>query len=78
MATGATEDLSVRAWRYQGDVYLAVVNNTRKPTTGKIGLDVDSKTLTVLQSAKGCTLKDARTVAVSLDGIDVAFLRLAQ
>ena len=77
-ATGATEDLSVRAWRYQGDVYLAVVNNTRKPTTGEIGLDVDSKTLTVLQGAKGCTLKDARTVAVSLDGIDVAFLRLAQ
>ena len=74
--TGATEDLSVRAWRYQGDVYLAVVNNTRKPITGEIGLDGDFKELVTLQGAKGCTLKDARTVSVVLDGIEVAFLRM--
>ena len=74
--TGATEDLSVRAWRYQGAVYLAVVNNTPKPITGEIGLDGDFKDLTTLQGPKGCTLKDARTVAVSLDGIGVAFLRM--
>ena len=75
--TGATEDLSVRAWRYQGEVYLAVVNNTRKPVTGEIGLDGDFKKLTTLQGAKGCSLKDARTVSVMLDGIEVAILRLA-
>ena len=74
--TGATEDLSVRAWRYQGAVYLAVVNNTRKPVKGEIGLDADSKGLAVLQGAAGCTLKDPRTVSVSLDGLSVAFLRL--
>ena len=74
--TGATEDLSVRAWRYQGAVYLAVVNNTRKPVKGEIGLDADSKGLSVLQGAADCTLKDPRTVSVSLDGLSVAFLRL--
>ena len=74
--TGATEDLSVRAWRYQGNVYLAVVNNTRKPVKGEIGLDGDFKELVTLQGAKGCVLKDSRTVAVALDGIEVAFLRL--
>ena len=74
--TGATEDLSVRAWRYQGAVYLAVVNNTRKPVKGEIGLDGDFKTLSVLQGAEGCTLKDPRTVSVSLDGLAVAFIRL--
>ena len=74
--SGATEDLSVRAWRYQGDVYLAVVNNTRKPITGEIGLDGEFKELSTLQGAKGCSLKDPSTVAVSLDGIDVAILRL--
>ena len=74
--TGASEDLSVRAWRYQGAVYLAVVNNTRKPVKGEIVLDVDSKGLSVLQGAEGCTLNGARAVAVSLDGLGVAFLRL--
>ena len=75
-ATGATEDLSVRAWRYQGDVYLAVVNNTRKPVKGVVGLDGDFMELRTLQGAKDCSLKDARTVAVSLDGLAVSFLRL--
>ena len=74
--TGATEDLSVRAWRYQGAVYLAVVNNTRKPVTGEVGLDGDFKELTTLQGPKRCSLKDARTITVSLDGIGVAFLRM--
>ena len=74
--TGATEDLSVRAWRYQGAVYLAVVNNTRKPVKGEIGLDGDSKGMSVLQGAADCTLKDPCTVSVSLDGLAVAFLRL--
>ena len=74
--TGATEDLSVRAWRYQGDVYLAVVNNTRKPVNGEIRLNGDFGSLTVLQGAKGCSLVDARTVAVKLEGIEVSFLRL--
>ena len=76
--TGATEDLSVRAWRYQGDVYLAVVNNTRKPVVGEIGLDGDFKGLTTLQGAKGCSMKGPRTVGVSLDGLAVSFLRLTQ
>ena len=75
-ATGATEDLSVRAWRYQGDVYLAVVNNTRKPVKGEVCLDGDFMELCTLQGAKDCSLKDARTVAVSLDGLAVSFLRL--
>ena len=74
--TGATEDLSVRAWRYQGDVYLAVVNNTRTPVNGEIGLNGDFGSLTVLHGSKGCSLIDARTVAVKLDGIEVSFLRL--
>ena len=51
--TGATEDLSVRAWRCQGDVYLAVVNNTRKPVAGEIGLDSDFRDLAVLQGGEG-------------------------
>ncbi len=76
--TGATEELSVRAWRYQGDVYLAAVNNTRKAIVGEIGVDGDFKELATLQGAKGCSLKDSHTVAVSLDGLSVAFLRLAQ
>ena len=76
--TGATENLSVRAWRYQGDVYLAVVNNTRKPVIGEIGLDGDFKELITLQGAKGCYLRGSRTVGVSLDGLAVSFLRLAQ
>ena len=74
--TGSTDELSVRAWHYQGAMYLAVVNNTRKPVTGEIGLDGDFKELTTLQGARGCSLKDARTVAVSLNGLDVVFLRL--
>ena len=74
--TGATEDLSVRAWRYQGDVYLAVVNNKRKPVAGEIGLDLDFRDLAVLQGAKGCTLKGARKVAVSFSGLETSFMRL--
>ena len=74
--TGATEDLSVRAWRYQGDVYLAVVNNTRKPVAGEIGLDSDFRDLAVLQGAKGCTLKGARKVVVSFSGLETSFMRL--
>ena len=75
--TGATEDLSVRAWRYQGAVYLAVVNNTRRPIAGAVGLGGDFKELATLQGSNGCSLKDARTVAVALDGLDVAFVRLS-
>ena len=73
---GATEELSVRAWRYQGDAYLAVVNNTRNPVKGELGLDADFGELATLQGAKDCSLKNARTVSVALDGLDVAFLRL--
>lgn len=74
--TGATEDLSVRAWRYQGVVYLAIVNNTRKPVKGEIGLDADFKVLSVLQGAAGCILKGPHTVSASLDGLAIAFIRL--
>ncbi len=75
--TGATEDMSVRAWRYQGDVYLAVVNNTRKPITGELGLGGDFKDLAVLQGAKGCALKNDRMVSVSIEGLGVAFVRIS-
>ena len=75
--TGATEDLSVRAWRYQGDVYLVVVNNTRKPITGEIGLDGDFRELATLQGEGDCTMKDKRTIAVTLSGIGVAVLRVS-
>ena len=75
--TGATEDLSVRAWRYQGDVYLAIVNNTRKPIAGEIGLDGDYKEVSVLQGSGVCSLRDSRVMAVSLDGLGVAFVRLS-
>ena len=73
---GATEELSVRAWRYQGNAYLAVVNNTRNPVKGELGLDADFGELATLQGAKDCSLKNARTVSVALDGLGVAFLRL--
>ena len=75
--TGATEELSVRAWRYQGDAYIAVVNNTRNPVSGVIGLDAEFKELSVLQGAKGCMLNGAHAVSVSLGGLETAFLRLA-
>ncbi len=74
--TGATEDLSVRAWRYQGAVYLAVVNNTRKPIKGEIGLGADFKTLSTLQGAGSCALKGPQTVSVELNGLGMSFLRL--
>ena len=74
--TGATEDLSVRAWRYQGDVYLAVVNNTRNPATGEVGLDGDFSGLATLQGAGGCSMKNAHAVSVALDGLEVAFIRI--
>jgi len=74
--TWATEDLSVRAWRYQGNAYLAVVNNTRKTVSGKIGLDGDFKAIATLQGATGCMLKDSRTISVSLDGLGVSFVRI--
>ena len=73
--TGANEDLSVRAWRYQDDVYLAVVNNTRKQVKGEIGIDGTFEELTTLQGAKGCTLKGLRAVAIALDGLEVSFVR---
>ena len=72
----ATEDLSVRAWRYQGNAYLAVVNNTRKTISGEIGLDGDFKAIATLQGATGCALKDSRTISVSLDGLGVSFVRV--
>ena len=73
--TGATEELSVRAWRYQGKLYLAVVNNTRNPVTGEIGLDEDIGAVTTLQGSPGCSRKDPRTVSVSLEGLGIAFIR---
>ena len=77
-ATGATEDLSVRAWRYQGDIYLAVVNNTRKPVTGEIGLEgVGGLTgITTLQGPGGCKLSSAGKISVSLDGLAVSIVRV--
>ena len=73
--TGATEELSVRAWRYQGNVYLAVVNNTRNPVTGEIGLEEDIGPVETLQGSQGCSLNPPRTIHVSLEGLGVAFLR---
>ncbi len=74
--TGATDDLSVRAWRHQGDVYLAAVNNTRDPVRGEIGLDVPVAAVEpLLGAAGGCELSSPRTVRVSLDGLGVAVLR---
>ena len=75
IVTGVTEELSVRAWRYQGDVYLAIVNTTRRPVIGEIAIDGTFEELTTLQGAKGCTLKGLRAVAVALDGLEVAFVR---
>lgn len=75
-ATGATEELSVRAWRYQGNVYLALANNTRNPVSGEIGIDGDFSRLTVLQGAQSCSSKDSRTVTVALAGLETAFLQL--
>ncbi len=74
--TGATDDLSVRAWRHQGYVYLAAVNNTRDPVRGEIGLDVPVAAVEpLLGAAGGCELSSPRTVRVSLDGLGVAVLR---
>ena len=74
--TGATDDLSARAWRHQGDVYLAAVNNTRDPVRGEIGLDVPVAAVeTLMGAAGGCELSTPRTVRFSLDGLGVAVLR---
>ncbi len=74
---GATESLSVRAWRYQGDVYLAVVNNTRNPVKGEIGVDnVDGMVLQRLQGYDGCVLRSCENVSVELPGLGYTFARL--
>ena len=75
VVTGATDELSVRAWRYQGSVYLAVVNNTRNPVTGTIDIDEDIGPVETIQGSQGCSRKNSRAIHVSLDGLGVAFLR---
>ena len=75
LVTGATDELSVRAWRYQGSVYLAVVNNTRNPVTGTIGIDEDIGPVETIQGSQGCSRKNSRAIHVSLEGLGVAFLR---
>ena len=57
-------------------MYLAVVNNTRKPINDEIGLDGEFKALVTLQGEKGCSLKKPNTVSVSFEGMSAAFLRL--
>ena len=75
LVSGATDELSVRAWRYQGSVYLAVVNNTRNPVTGTIDIDEDIGPVETIQGSQGCSRKNSRAIHVSLDGLGVAFLR---
>lgn len=75
LVTGATDELSVRAWRYQGSAYLAVVNNTRNPVTGTIGIDEDIGPVETIQGSQGCSRKNSRAIHVSLEGLGVAFLR---
>ncbi len=74
--TGANEDMSVRAWRYQGKVYLAVVNNTRRRISREIDVDGEYVDVSVLQGAKTCSLKNRHTVSIALDGIELAFISL--
>ena len=73
--TGATEALSVRAWRHRGSVYLAVVNNTRDPVDGDIVPDADIGPVDILFGAPRCFALSPRTLRVSLDGLGVAILR---
>ena len=72
-----TESLSVRAWRFQGSVYLAVVNNTRESVKGEIEVvDANATALQVLQGCDRCSLKGLGTVAVDLPGLGVSFVRI--
>lgn len=74
---GMTESLSVRAWRFQGSVYLAVVNNTRESVKGEIEVvDANATALQVLQGCDRCSLKGLGTVAVDLPGLGVSFVRI--
>ena len=75
--TGAGEFLSARAWRYQGSVYLAVVNNTRTEQKGRIGVGERFGACRVLQgAAQGATLDAKKNVAVALKGLEYVFLKL--
>lgn len=77
VVSGATEELSVRAWKYQGNIYLAVVNNTRKTVTGKLKTAVDSgAVLHRLFGSDGCTLTKEGEIEVELPGLGVEFVRL--
>ena len=74
---GTNEELSARAWRYRGDTYLAVVNNTRKTVTGKLKTTVDKgAVLQRLFGSDGCTLTKEGTVEVEIPGLGVEFVRL--
>ena len=77
VVTGATEELSVRAWRYQGNIYLALANNTRDHVSGEVGIDSKYRELSVLQGAKGCLQRDSHTIAVALAGLETSFIRLS-
>lgn len=75
--SGASESISVRAWRFEGKVYLAVVNNTRMRQKGVVGVKDPIASVALLQgSAANPRLMDAKQTEVALDGLGYAFLRL--
>ena len=73
----ANENLSVRAWRYQGDAYLAVVNNTRETVSGKVDVKASFAKVRVLQGNAGCVRRAAEgALMISLEGLGYAVLAL--
>lgn len=75
--SGASESISVRAWRFEGKVYLAVVNNTRMRQKGVVGVKDPVASVALLQgAAANPRLVDAKQIEVALDGLGYAFLRL--
>ena len=73
--TGETDALSVRAWRHRGFVYLAVVNNTREPVAGTVGLDEDVGPAETIRGSRGCVSAGPRAIRADLEGLGVAILR---
>lgn len=68
--------MCVRAWRYDGAVYLVVANTTRRQIKGNVDVKAAFEKITMLNGSKGYALKDQHTVSVALDGLGVAFVRL--
>ena len=75
--TGAPAAWSVRTWRKDGNVYLLVVNAQNAAASAELALSEDFTSVSA-EFGSPCSLKNGRTLAVSLKADEVAMYRIGK